>query len=68
VLGMLPRSLFFYWLGSKAQDIVALLRDSETGTAGKMLLFGLVAISLYGLYYLFNRALQRALRRSTTPD
>jgi hypothetical protein len=36
---------------------------ARTGTAGKVLLFALVVISLYGLYYLFNRALQRALRR-----
>ncbi|QNE42237.1 VTT domain-containing protein (plasmid) [Hymenobacter sp. NBH84] len=67
VLGMLPRSLFFYGLGSKAQDAAALLRNPDTGTAGKVLLFALVVISLYGLYYLFNRALQRALRRSTPP-
>lgn len=67
VLGMLPRSLFFYWLGSKAQDAAALLRNPDTGTAGKVLVFALVAISLYGLYYLFNRALQRALRRSAVP-
>jgi uncharacterized membrane protein YdjX (TVP38/TMEM64 family) len=68
VLGMMPRSLFFYWLGSKAQDAADLLRNPETGTAGKALLFALVVIFLYGLYYLFTRALHRALRRSATPQ
>ena len=68
VLGMLPRSLFFYWLGTKAQDVLALLRDPEEGTASKLLLLGLVVASLFGLYLLFNRALQRALRRGTAAN
>jgi uncharacterized membrane protein YdjX (TVP38/TMEM64 family) len=61
VVGMLPRSLFFYWLGTKAQDVFTLLEDPDTGTTGKLLVFGLVAVSLFGLYFLFNRALKRAL-------
>ncbi|WP_375437937.1 TVP38/TMEM64 family protein [uncultured Hymenobacter sp.] len=64
VMGMLPRSLFFYWLGTKAQDVFSLLQDPDTGTAGKLLVIGLVAISLFGLYFLFNRALKRALSGS----
>ena len=63
VLGMLPRSLFFYWLGTKAQDVLALLRDPDQGTLSKLVLVGLVAASLFGLYVVFNRALQRVLRR-----
>ncbi|UOQ53026.1 TVP38/TMEM64 family protein [Hymenobacter cellulosivorans] len=65
VVGMLPRSLFFYWLGTKAQDVVALVNNPDTGTAGKLLLIGLIIISLFGLYYVFNRALKRALSRSS---
>ena len=65
VLGMLPRSLFFYWLGTKASDVLALLRDPGQGTASKLVLIGLVAASLFGLYYVFNRALQRALQKSS---
>ncbi|UOQ65453.1 TVP38/TMEM64 family protein [Hymenobacter volaticus] len=65
VMGMLPRSLFFYWLGTKAQDVFSLLKDPDTGTAGKLLVIGLVAVSLFGLYFLFNRALKRALSGST---
>ncbi|OGX86715.1 TVP38/TMEM64 family protein [Hymenobacter glacialis] len=63
IAGMLPRSLFFYWLGTKAQDVFALLKDPGTGTTGKLLLFVLVAASFFGLYYLFNQALKRALNK-----
>ncbi|MGI4862580.1 MAG: TVP38/TMEM64 family protein [Janthinobacterium lividum] len=66
ILGMLPRSLFFYWLGTKASDVLALLRDPDEGTLSKLVLLALVAASLLGLYVVFNRALQRVLRRSTT--
>ncbi|MGI4740398.1 MAG: TVP38/TMEM64 family protein [Janthinobacterium lividum] len=67
VLGMLPRSLFFYWLGTKAQDVLALLRNPDEGTLSKLVLLGLVAASLLGLYVVFNRALQRVLRRKASP-
>ncbi|GAC1380068.1 MAG: hypothetical protein NVS3B25_18860 [Hymenobacter sp.] len=66
VLGMLPRSLFFYWLGTEASDVLALLRDPDQGTLSKLVLVALVAASLFGLYLVFNRALQKVLRRDTT--
>ena len=65
VLGMLPRSLFFYWLGTKASDVLALLKDPDEGTLSKLVLVGLVAASLFGLYLVFNRALQKVLRPGT---
>ena len=68
VLGMLPRSLFFYWLGTEASDVLALLKDPDQGTLSKLVLLGLVAASLFGLYYVFNRALQRVLRRGQAPE
>jgi len=68
VLGMLPRSLFFFALGTQANDVLALLRDPDQGLASKLVLLGLVAASLAGLYVLFNRALQRALRRGATAE
>ncbi|GAA4026087.1 hypothetical protein GCM10022409_07630 [Hymenobacter glaciei] len=66
VLGMLPRSLFFYWLGTKASDVLALLKDPDEGTLSKIVLLGLVVASLFGLYFVFNRALQRVLRQGST--
>jgi uncharacterized membrane protein YdjX (TVP38/TMEM64 family) len=68
IAGMLPRSLFFYWLGTKAQDVFTLLKDPGTGTAGKLLLLALVAASFFGLYYLFNQALKRALHKSAATN
>jgi hypothetical protein len=44
------------------------VRDPDTGTAGKLLLIALVVISLFGLYYIFDRALKRALRRNTASE
>jgi len=64
LVGMLPRSLFFYWLGTKAQDVWALLHNPDQGTLSKLVLVALVAASLFGLYVVFNRALQKALRRN----
>ena len=64
VLGMLPRSLFFYWLGTEASDVLALLRNPDQGALSKLVLLGLVLASLLGLYVVFSRALNRALRRS----
>ncbi|KAA5542052.1 VTT domain-containing protein [Adhaeribacter rhizoryzae] len=65
IVGMLPRTLFFFWLGTQAQDIILLLQDSDTGTSGKLLVIALIAISVFGLYYLFNRALKKALSRQS---
>ena len=65
VLGMLPRSLFFYWLGTEASDVLALLRNPDEGMLSKIVLLGLVAASLFGLFIVFNRALQKVLRRNT---
>ncbi|HEX8659808.1 MAG TPA: VTT domain-containing protein [Hymenobacter sp.] len=62
VVGMLPRSLFFYWLGTQASDVLALLRDPDQGQLSKVVLISLVAASLFGLFIVFNRALQKALR------
>ena len=65
MLGMLPRTLFFFWVGTQAQNIITLLNNPDAGNEGKILVIGLIVISLFGLYYIFNRALKKALRRST---
>ncbi|MFB9863764.1 TVP38/TMEM64 family protein [Rufibacter immobilis] len=64
MVGMLPRTLFFFWVGTQAQDLLALLQDPNAGTSGKLLLGALVVISLGGLYVLLNRAIKKALHRS----
>ncbi|QMU29781.1 TVP38/TMEM64 family protein [Adhaeribacter radiodurans] len=63
IVGMLPRTLFFFWLGTQAQDIIALLQNPDTGKGGQILIITLVLVSLFGLYVLFNRALKKALSK-----
>ena len=61
--GMLPRTLFFFWVGTQAQDLLALLQDPNAGTMGKLLMGVLVVISLGGIYVLLNRAIKKALAK-----
>ena len=63
--GMLPRTLFFFWVGTQASDLLNLLKDPNEGIFGKVLLIGLVIISIFGLYYLLNNAIKKALKRSS---
>jgi hypothetical protein len=65
--GMLPRTLFFFWVGTQAQNIIGLLNNPDAGNQGKILVIGLIIISVFGLYYIFNKALKKALARSTAP-
>jgi uncharacterized membrane protein YdjX (TVP38/TMEM64 family) len=62
IVGMLPRTLFFFWVGSQARDVVSALQNPDSGTAGQILMIALIIISIGGLYMLFDRALKRALR------
>lgn len=66
IVGMLPRTLFFFWLGTQAQDVIALLQNPDTGKSGQILIILLVIVSLLGLYFLFNRALKKALEKKVT--
>ncbi|WP_228466992.1 TVP38/TMEM64 family protein [Adhaeribacter swui] len=68
IVGMLPRTLFFFWLGTQAQDIIALLQNPDTGSYGRILVILLVLISLLGLYFLFNRALKKTLEKKVTQN
>ncbi len=64
IVGMLPRTLFFFWVGTQARDVLSVLQGPESGTGGKILMIALIIISIGGLYYLFDRALKRALRKA----
>ncbi len=65
IIGMLPRTLFFFWIGTQARDIVSVLQDPNAGAGGQILLISLIIISIGGLYFLFDRALKRALRKAS---
>lgn len=66
IMGMLPRTLFFFWIGTQASDILKLLQRPDTGSGGKLLLILLIIISIGGLYFVFDRALKKALRNAST--
>jgi uncharacterized membrane protein YdjX (TVP38/TMEM64 family) len=68
IVGMLPRTLFFFWVGSQARDVVSALQNPDSGTAGQILMIALIIISIGGLYILFDRALKRALRKAAAKN
>ncbi|GHA71074.1 TVP38/TMEM64 family protein [Pontibacter akesuensis] len=68
MLGMLPRTLFFYWVGSQAADVVQVIQNPDSGRGGQILLIALIIISIGGLYFLFDRALKRALRKAAAKN
>lgn len=66
MIGMLPRTLFFFWVGTQTQNIIGLLNDPGAGNEGKILVILLIVISIFGLYYIFNRAIKKALDRTAS--
>ncbi|WP_242926831.1 TVP38/TMEM64 family protein [Pontibacter vulgaris] len=68
IVGMLPRTLFFFWIGTQANDIINLLQNPDTGTSGKLLMIGLIIISIGGLYFVFDRALKKALKKASAKN
>ena len=58
-LGMLPRTLFFIWLGSEAQVLRTLVEEGGDGVLPRVLLVGLLAISLVGFFHYGRRIMRR---------
>ena len=58
-LGMLPRTLFFIWLGSEAKALRTLVEEGGGAAAPRILLVGLLAVSLAGFFYYGRRILRR---------
>jgi uncharacterized membrane protein YdjX (TVP38/TMEM64 family) len=68
IVGMLPRTLFFFWIGTQAKDIIKLLQNPDSGSGGKLLMILLIIISIGGLYFVFDRALKKALQKATVKN
>ena len=68
IVGMLPRTLFFYWIGTQARDIISLLQNPDSGRTGQLLMIGLIIISIGGLYFVFDRALKKAVKKASTKN
>ena len=68
IVGMLPRTLFFFWIGTQASDIIKLLQDPDSSKGGQLLMISLIIISIGGLYFVFDQALKRALRKAAAKN
>ena len=58
-LGMLPRTVFFVWLGSEAKNLRTLVEEGGEGLLPRLLLIGLLVVSLVGFFYYGRRILDR---------
>ncbi len=54
-LGMLPRTAFFVWLGSEAKTLRTLVEEGGAGLLPRLLLIGLLVVSLIGFFYYGRR-------------
>jgi uncharacterized membrane protein YdjX (TVP38/TMEM64 family) len=68
IAGMLPRTTFFFWIGTQANDIINLLQDPSKGRNGQLLMIALIIISIGGLYFVFDSALKKALRKASAKN
>ena len=67
-LGMLPRTVFFVWLGSEAKVLRTLVEEGGgEGVLPRLLLVGLLAVSLVGFFYYGRRIVERT-RVATETD
>ncbi len=58
-LGMLPRTVFFVWLGSEAKNLRTLVEEGGEGLLPRLLLIGLLGLSLLGFFYYGQRIINR---------
>ncbi len=68
IVGMLPRTFFFFLIGTQANDIIKLLQSPDSGSGGKLLMISLILISIGGLYFVFDRALKKALQKASVKN
>jgi len=61
-LGMLPRTLFFIWIGSKAAYIRQAIEHPQENTIEKVLFAALLLISLGGIYYYINNSFKNNIK------
>ncbi len=62
-LGMLPRTLFFIWIGSEAQELQTLIEEGEGDPTAQVVFFVLLAVSLAGLFYYGRRILRKYVEK-----
>jgi uncharacterized membrane protein YdjX (TVP38/TMEM64 family) len=57
--GMLPRTLFFIWLGGQAQELQTLIEEGGEGSLSQVMFILLLAVSVMGLLYYARRILKK---------
>ena len=62
-LGMLPRTIFFIWLGSEAKALRTLVEEGGAGLVPRLLVVGLLVVSLAGFFYYGRRIINQSWRR-----
>ncbi|RYF84461.1 MAG: DedA family protein [Chitinophagaceae bacterium] len=63
LIGMLPRTTFFYLLGTQGQKIIDLLQDPGADSSYQLFVIGLILISMFGLLYFFTKAIRKAMNK-----
>ena len=58
-LGMIPRTILAVWTGSQAKEIKKLLENPNEGATQKLVIIALLLASVFGLFWVINRALKR---------
>ena len=62
-LGMLPRTVFFVWLGQEAKTLRTLVEEGSSQAVGsRLVLIGLLIISSLGFFYYGRRMLRQRVR------
>lgn len=61
-LGMLPRTLLFIWLGSKAGELQQLLSTGGEGNLGQLSFLFLLIISIVGFYFYFQKIITKKVQ------
>lgn len=60
MIGMLPRTLIFFWAGMNAEEIWAFVRSPDLEGLWQLIPFVLILISLVGLVHIFKSTLRDA--------
>ncbi|MEM6806312.1 MAG: VTT domain-containing protein, partial [Bacteroidota bacterium] len=60
MIGMLPRTLFFFFLGTQAQEIIYLLQHPNESSTGQIMTLFFLLISVGGLFWVGMRVWKRS--------
>ena len=62
-IGMLPRTLFFIWLGGQAQELRTLMEEGQSDFTSQLMFVVLLILSSVGIFYFGRKILSRSLNK-----